>query len=153
MTAASIMNAQPVVLHDTDTIAHALAALQQHRARSLPVVDERNRFLGQFGMHAVLGLLLPRAATLNTGLRDLSFVADEPEHLRERLCHISGENVANHLEAAPDVVEPDTPLSEILLVLYRHGGNLAVVDKANGALAGVISPWDVVAALGQQEQD
>jgi len=151
MTAAAIMNAQPVVLHDTDTIAQALAAMQQHHARSLPVVGERKRFLGQFGMHAVLGLLLPRAATLNTGLGDLSFIADEPEHLRERLRQASGERVADHLEAAPDVVEPDTPLSEILLVLYRHGGNLAVVDKASGELAGVISPWDVVAALGQRE--
>jgi len=152
MTATAIMNAQPVVLHDTDTIAHAIVAFEQHHARSLPVVDVHNRFLGQFGMHAVLGLLLPRAATLNTGLRDLSFIADEPEHLRERLRQISGEKVANHLEAAPDVVEPTTPLSEILLVLYRHGGNLAVVDKANDELAGVISPWDILAALGQREQ-
>jgi CBS-domain-containing membrane protein len=152
MTAATIMNAQPVVLHGTDTIAHALAALQQQRTRSLPVVGARKRFLGQFGMHAVLGLLLPRAATLNAGLRDLSFIADEPEHLRERLRHIGDARVADHLEEAPNMVEPDTRLSEILLVLYRHGGNLAVVDKANGELAGIISPWDILAALGQREQ-
>jgi CBS-domain-containing membrane protein len=151
MTAVTIMNAQPAVLHDTDTIAQALAALEQHRARSLPVLDGHNRFLGQFGMHAVLGLLLPRAAILNTGLRDLSFIADEPEHLRERLGHISSERVANHLEEVPDVVEPDTPLSELLLVLYRHGGNLAVVEKTTGTLVGVISPWDILEALGQRE--
>ena len=71
--------------------------------------------------------------------------------MRERLRQISDETIASHLEEAPDVVEPDTPLSELLLVLYRHGGNLAVVDKTSGELAGVVSPWDIVTALSPQE--
>jgi CBS-domain-containing membrane protein len=152
MTAATIMNAHPVALQAGDTVAHAIGVMLEHRLSNVPVVDAGKHFLGQFSMRGLMRLLLPRAATLDEGLVDLSFVADAPEHLRQRLQQIGGEKIADHLDDAPACVEPDAHLTETLLHLYRHGESLAVVDKTSGALAGVISPWDVVAGLSQRGQ-
>ncbi len=42
-----------------------------------------------------------------------------------------------------EVVTPDTPLVETLLVLYRNRTSIPVVDPENNKLLGMISYWDV----------
>jgi CBS domain-containing protein len=42
-----------------------------------------------------------------------------------------------------DVVGPDTPLLETVLILFRTRASLPVVDPDSGKLLGVISYWDL----------
>ena len=45
------------------------------------------------------------------------------------------------------VVHPDTPLIQTLFTLYKCRVNLPVVDPESGRLEGLISYWDVGAAI------
>jgi CBS domain-containing protein len=45
------------------------------------------------------------------------------------------------------IVHPDTPLIQTLFTLYKCRANLPVVDPDSGRLEGLISYWDVGAAI------
>ena len=45
------------------------------------------------------------------------------------------------------VVRPDTPLIQTLFTLYQTRASLPVVDADSGRLEGLISYWDVGAAI------
>jgi CBS-domain-containing membrane protein len=45
------------------------------------------------------------------------------------------------------IVHPDTPLIQTLFTLYKCRTNLPVVDPDSGRLEGLISYWDVGAAI------
>lgn len=148
MTAAAIMNRQPLTLGQDDSVARAVEVLLAHRLAAFPVVDGEGRFVGQFGFHCLLGLLLPRAAILDEGLEDLAFLGEAGEQLKERLAQIRGDAVGGHLNFSTPVVQPDTPLMEIVLLVYRHNATLPVVDEPSGRLVGTISPWDLLTVIG-----
>lgn len=148
MTAAAIMNRQPLTLGQDDSVARAVEMLLTHRLAAFPVVDREGRFVGQFGYHCLLGLLLPRAAILDEGLDDLAFLGEAGEHLKERLAEIRGEAVGAHLNFSTPVVQPDTHLMEIVLLVYRHNATLPVVDEPSGRLVGTVSPWDLLPVIG-----
>lgn len=159
MTVELLMNTRPTTLQATETVEHALNQLLKHHYRMLPVVDADGRFLGVFGIHHLLGLLLPKAATVPGGLTDLAYVRDSLKDLRRRVREIGEQSVQeclkNHAEAVsqlaphgsgedtPTVLRPGTPLIEVLLLLYRTRMSLPVVDPDSGRLLGVVFYWEV----------
>ncbi|GBE11270.1 CBS domain protein [bacterium BMS3Bbin12] len=167
MSVELIMNRRPVTLQATDTVAGALELLLKHRYRSIPIVDADRKFIGLFEARHLLGLLLPKAATVPGGLTDLTYVHDSIEDLRLRLREVSGlsvrECLENHAEAAPEsssaekadddtvLVRPGTPLTETLLLLYRGRCSLPVVDAESGRLLGVVSYWEVFRRLAGKD--
>ncbi len=151
MTAAAIMQSQPVTLRHDDTISRALDMLLSHRVANFPVVDGEGRFIGQFGTHCLLGLLLPKAAILEEGLEDLAFLGEGGDQLRERLRDIREEPVGRHVNFATPVIQPEAPLMETVLLAYRHNAALPVVDEPSGRLVGTISPWDLLAVIGAKD--
>ncbi len=143
MTAEKLMNVEPVVLRDTDSVGAAVEQIMTHRFRSLPVVDKDDRFLGILGVSCLLRLVLPKTANENMGLNGRRSVSNSLEELRERLDGIIDQPVTVCLDSSVPVVHPDTPMLETLLTLYRTKTALAVVDEATGRLVGVISYFDV----------
>ncbi len=143
MTAKKLMNREPVVLRDTDTVGTAVEQIMAHRFRSLPVVDKDDRFLGILGVSCLLRLVLPKAAAENKGRNGLGSVSNSLEGLRERLDGIIDQPVTVCLDRSVPVVHPDTPMIETLLILYRTKTALGVVDEVTGRLVGVISYFDV----------
>ncbi len=151
MTAQTIMNANPVVLHPADTVGTAARYLVSHHLRHVPVVDEEGRYLGVFGIFSLLQLMLPKAATVDRGLKSLSFVGDSVEELREHLRAVAGESVLSGLRKGIPVVHPDTPLMETVLLLLRTRIALPVVEKDTGRLVGMISSWDALQQIVGEE--
>jgi CBS domain-containing protein len=147
MTAATVMTSPPMALKQDDTLAHAVQVLLREHLSSLPVIDGQGRYLGTFGMHVVLGLLLPKAATWTEGVPDLAFLPDNLEYLRRHLGALQDEPVGNHLDRAAPLVRPNAPLVEALLLLYRHDGILPVVEEQDGKLVGSVSACDMLRAL------
>jgi CBS-domain-containing membrane protein len=145
MSLFNVTNTHPVTLTLAHTVGEALQLMLQHRLESMPVLDEKQRLAGRFGVHELLGLLLPKAATLELGLSDISFIANTAEHLRTHLQQISDHRVGDHLAEAV-TLRPTTSLPEALLLLYRHGNELPVVE-ASGQFVGMVSPWEILAAL------
>ena len=147
MTAAFIMDPNPTVLKPTDTIRTAAGYIMKHRYRNLPVVDDEGRYLGVFGVNCLLRLVLPKAAIMEQGLTDVSFVQDTLADLHDRMQEVENEPISVCMGAEIATVPPDEPLVETLLLLYRTRNSVPVVDPETGKLLGMISYWDVGAKI------
>jgi CBS domain-containing protein len=142
------MNTRPVTLRADDSIAIALASMRESHHKAIPVIDGEGRYLGLFNFHALLGMLLPKAATLELGLRDLSFISDMEDSLKEKLNDLLDRPVKDYVEREGSLIHPDMPLMEAVLLLYRANNTLPVVERDGGKLVGMLSPWDVLNCLG-----
>lgn len=143
MTAASIMDTAPAVLSSTDTIREAANCIMEHRYRSVPVLDQNGCYLGVFGVNCLLRQVLPKAAIMEDGLEDVSFIREDLTELHERLREVETQLVTQCLNRGVEPVPPDMPLVETLLRLYRTRSSIPVVDPDSGKLLGMISYWDV----------
>jgi CBS-domain-containing membrane protein len=145
------MDPNPTVLAATDTIAKGIGYIMDNRFRNVPIVDDQGRYMGVFGVGCMLRLVLPRAALMEHGLTDISFVSDSLKDLRRRLRELEDTPVTICLSDEATVIEPDMPLLETLLVLYRTRRSVPVVDPKDRRLLGVVSYWDVGRAILAQE--
>ena len=147
MACRSIMTPDPLTLTADDTVGSAAEQLLSHRYIILPVVAAGSRYVGLFGVFELLGLLLPKAATLDELVPDLAFLPDDLGALRSRLGELAHEPVRPHVRTDLPVLRPETPIVEALLLFYRQRSTLPVVEEDDGRLVGVLSYWDAVAAL------
>ncbi len=145
MTAESVMDPHPTVLKPTDTIKRAAGYIMRNRYRSLPVIDDKGRYLGMFGINCLLRLILPKAAIMEAGLDTIGFVHETLHDLHERLMAVEDKPISICMHEGTPVrkVSPDTPLVETLLVLYRTRVSIPVVQPTTGILVGMISYFDV----------
>jgi len=142
-TAASVMDPNPTTVKADDLVGTAAAYIMKHRYRNLPVIDKDGRYLGIFGVNCLLRLLLPKAAVMEGGLEEISFIHESLADLRERFWEVANQPVAVCMSEDVTTVPPDKPLIETLLILYRTKTSLPVVDPASHRLLGMISYWDV----------
>jgi CBS domain-containing protein len=145
------MDPNPTVLAATDTVTKGIGYIMDNRFRNVPIVDDQGRYMGVFGVGCMLRLVLPRAALMEHGLTDISFVSDSLKDLRRRLREFEDQPVTICLSDEATVIEPDMPLLETLLVLYRTRRSVPVVDPKDRRLLGVVSYWDVGRAILAQE--
>ena len=150
MTVGSIMTAKPLTLRSDETVARAAELMLAHRYLILPVVDSAGRCVGMFDMWDLLGLLLPKAATLDGLVPDLGFLGDDLPGLQAKLTEVGGQPVGPLARPDLPLLGPDMPVVESLLLLYRHRTTLPVVD-ADNCVIGVLSYWDVLAAIANKK--
>jgi CBS domain-containing protein len=134
-------------LTETQTVGIALEQMLGNRISDLPVVDASGALLGMFKLEKLYANLLPRAALLGKGLHDLSFVSDTLEELRGRMHAIEGDLVRDYVDKVDEVVHPDTPPVEIVLLLHNGANNVPVVERDSGRLVGMVSSRDLLATL------
>lgn len=151
MTAQTLMNPNPTAIRATGTVAHAARLILGHHLRHLPVVDEQGIYLGTFGIFSLLSLTLPKVATIDGGLNHMPFTADRLSDLHERLRQVAQEPVLHCLRQDVEVVHPETPLMEAVLLLLRHRVALPVVERETRRLVGIISSWDALQKLVGEE--
>jgi CBS domain-containing protein len=150
MSVRSIMTTKPLTLRADETVGRAVELMLEHRYIVLPVVDANSCHLGEFDVWDLLGLLLTKAATLNRMLPDLKFVADNLPELQAKLDEMRDLPVGDVARLNLPVLRPDTPVTEALLQFYRHRSPLPVVEEESGRLVGILSYWDVIAAVAGQ---
>jgi len=150
MTARLLMNDRPVTLRRTDRLRDAAEIILTHHFRNVPVVDDAGRYLGVISSNRLLKAILPKAATMDEGMADLSFVKDTLDDLRERWHEAESLPVSELMDTDVRTVTPDTSLTETLLELYRNRTSLPVVEEETGRLVGIVSHWGVgMAVLGR----
>jgi len=147
VTVSTIMNAKPATLRADDSVSKAADILQEKRYLILPVVDGEGRYAGVFDVWDLLGLLLPKAATLDDLVPNLSFLGDDLPALQQRMKDIGSQPVGPLARPDLPLLRPDMSPVEALLLFYRHRSTLPVVDEASGKLVGVMSYWDALAAI------
>jgi CBS domain-containing protein len=142
MTAASVMDPKPTYVKPDDLIGVAAQYIMDNRYRNLPVIDEDGRYLGVFGVNCLLRLILPKAAVMEKGLEEVSFIHETLADLHDRLREVEKQPVSLCMQTDIATVPPDKPLVETLLLLYRNKTSIPVVDPGTGRLLGMISYWD-----------
>ena len=152
MTAKNIMSFRLIKLSPTNRVCDALKTMHTHQIRNLPVVDDNDQFIGLFGIRRMITLLLPKAAQINFGLKDLNFMPDEVEALYERLGEISEKPVTDFLEKKKNLLfcNPSTTFPEVLELLTENQNTslpVIVVKGKKKKLVGMISAWDVLDKL------
>jgi CBS domain-containing protein len=147
MTCQAIMTARPLTLREGDTVGAAARQLIEQRHIILPVVDDRGRYLGLFGVFDLVKALLPRVATLDDLVPDLSFLAEDMAGLHDRFAELGAKPVGAFARKDMPVLRPDMPVVEALLLFYRNRSTLPVVEEATGRLLGVVSYWDALSAI------
>lgn len=147
MSSESMMTPAPVTLTPDRTVGEALAELLAHRQSAVPVVDREGRYLGMFGARDLIRALLPKGATLDDMLPDLSFVTEEMDDIRDRLGRILDHRIGRHVDESAPVVHPETPMMETLLLIYRSRGMLPVVERKTRRLLGVVSGSEALARI------
>ena len=137
-----------------ETIADALALLQQHGLRTLPIVDDQHILAGYFSFDVVLAKLLPGAITLeHHGLEDanlrLDRLVDAEVQVTRRLGELLPVKLMEVMSPIAHVLHPDTPLGEGMRQLVRHGSPLPVVDAGSGELLGLLTVQSVMHELAK----
>lgn len=149
MTTKTIMNATPVTLSMHDTFGRAFHRLMELRVRGLPVIDPDGHYRGMFDLYDIWEILLPKAALLNhKSVEDLGFLSGNADALQEKLADAWDRPISDFLDDdhSPSIC-PDSPVVEAVLQLYKHGGNLPVVDSKSRKLLGIMSPWEILARV------
>jgi len=152
MSCRAFMTVDPLTLRGGDSVGMAAERLMANRYIILPVVEADGRYIGLFGVFELLGLLLPKVATLNTLVPDLGFMADDLPGLQARLGGLRDKAIGPLARRDLPVLRPDTPIIQALLLLYRNRIALPVVEEASGRLVGVLSYWDALAAVGAADR-
>ena len=152
MTAKNIMSFRLIKLSPTDRVCDALKIMHTHQIRNLPVVDDNDQFIGLFGIRRMISLLLPKAAQINFGLKELNFMPDEVEVLYERLAKIGDKPVTEFLEKKKNLLfcKPSTAFPEVLELLEQNPGSslpVIVVKGKKKKLVGMVSSWDILDKL------
>ncbi len=78
----------------------------EDRVSDLPVVDAAGKLVGMFKLDRLLAVLLPKAALLDYGMPDLTFVSDTLDQLRERMREIEARSVREFVVKPDHVVHP-----------------------------------------------
>jgi CBS domain-containing protein len=141
------MTPDPLTIGIDDSIGRAAELILSKRFVNLPIVDAGGRYRAMFGVFELVGLLLPRGATLNRLVPDLDFIADNLDDVTARLAAIKSNPVGPHGRTDLPLLKPETPILEALLLFHRHRSSLPVVDPAGGGLMGIVSYWDAVGAV------
>jgi len=153
MTTKSIMSREVVTLSPSHTIAHAVRLMCEKGVHNMPVLDEAGSFVGLFSLRRLARALLPKAAQLDQHSLSMhiNFLPDESDELAERLLRLGAEPVSNYLEKRKKIrtCTPDTPLPELLQLLYESPTSLpvVVVEGDRNRLVGMVSTWDVLTKI------
>ena len=124
-----------------------------HRLPAVPVVESDERFVGMLPRSRLIALAMPRLLSHEDQTHPLShllqvgFIQDTLTELQERIDAVANDPVSQHIDPEVPVLEPDTPLMNAMLFLYRQRNILPVVE--NGKLLGIVSVWDVLARIGR----
>jgi len=153
MSSTSLMLIDPPLLREDNSVEEAARALLSSRVRSLPVLDDDGHLVGMFGIHQLLEMMAPKAATIEDGLEDASFVNDSVPDLRRRLDNDLKIPVGKMMNREFTSLNQDTPLTQAVQLLHRGDDSLPVIDKEDGSLLGLVTYWGVLKAVTDPDSE
>lgn len=154
MTCSSIMRTNVTTVSADTTVGDTIAILVKNHFRSIPVVSDEGRLIGQFGVHTVLTLAVPAATQIARAgpMKDISFMADRFTDLQRRLAKVWDEPVRKYAYKATQSLNPSDSLTRTLQRLAQTQDNIAVVDPDTKILVGIVSYWDVLDRLADGQK-
>lgn len=152
LTARDVMTRDVITVAESDTIENAVQTLKENRITGAPVIDEAGKFVGILSLsdlvhpgHAPSEELSADQAPLAHGEDATTWDLFEQAELLN--AEIGVEQVNQRMSRKVTSVTDLTPLVEVARVMCSgHWHRVPVVDDS-GALHGIISTMDILAAL------
>ena len=143
MKVKEIMTKDVKSLSGEETVKDALDIISRLEISGLPVIDKDRNLLGMFTEKDILRIILPGYLT-QVG----AFVyGDDPKNIKNKFLNLHNLKVAEVMNKAVETVKEDTSLSEAArLMLTKNVRRMPVLD-ADKKVTGIISRYDVLAAL------
>lgn len=143
MKVKEIMTKDVKSLSGEETVKDALDIISRLEISGLPVIDKDRNLLGMFTEKDILRIILPGYLT-QVG----AFVyGDDPKNIKNKFLNLHNLKVAEAMNKAVEIVKEDTSLSEAArLMLTKNVRRMPVLD-ADKKVTGIISRYDVLAAL------
>ncbi len=124
------------------SVAQAVALMDEHGIRAMPVVDSKNNLVGMFGFDPLLRALLPVSLTIgeHEGLDlRLDYVLHSSSGVAQRLAKLMARKVSEVMSQELYTVHPETPLWEGVRLLVKYGSPLPVVREESMFLTGIMT--------------
>ena len=147
MDCAAIMTKNPLTVREDETVGCAAEMLIANRYTNLPVVDAKGGYVGMFGIHDLLCLLVPRVALAGDLLPNLRFLGDDPEQMRRRFADVKARRLGDAADRNAATLAPNTPEVEAIRLFCQKHTSLAVAERETGKVVGIVSYWDAIRAI------
>lgn len=153
LTARDLMTEKLVVLHESDTIAHAATLFRDLAISGAPVVDAAGAPVGLLSVSDIIPAVAGRMSATPKGALPQSREAEWAE-IRALLtggatsvAAGAQEQVTSWMSRRLVSVREETPLTDVARVMCDgHWHRVTVVDT-RGTLRGIVSTMDILAAL------
>jgi CBS domain-containing protein len=139
-----------VKLYAEDPAGPAIDFMKERHMGLVPVVDKHNRFVGMVSGDRLMHFMLPKALMMLKGKKRMGYLHESREELQERLDELRSRTLGDLVDRDVKAVSPDTPLSEVALLITEKQFVVPVVE-ADGQLIGAVSFFSVLHWLGQED--
>lgn len=150
MSCAEIMTKDPFAIGSHEDVAVAAEKLVAQRILSAPVLDGNDRYIGMFGIHALLCQLVPRVALAGNVLPNLRFIAEDPGALRNNFQTLKRRTAGEVADRDAPTLAPDSPEIDAVRLFCQNHNVLAVIEPETRKVVGVVSCWDAIGAIAGQ---
>jgi CBS domain-containing protein len=141
-TAKDIMSKEVIYVQEDDGVLSTIKTLKKNRISGVPVLDENNSLSGIISESDILKLIESESV-----LFPLFEMIENPERL-ESITKIMAQKKVKDVMSKPLVfVYPDTPISEIVSMMWSKDINRVPVVDEKGSLVGIIARADLLKIL------
>ena len=151
MLVKEVMSKAVVTVKPSLNLIDLLTLFKKHHFRRLPVVDEKNHFLGTVDIESVMNIFKPHSKRLTRLLRaspSLKVEEDEMDILDTKITPEWAELtlVADLMEPNVITIDEDSTISEARSLMKLHEREGLPVVKDN-VLVGVVTLFDIIYAI------
>lgn len=142
LTVGDVMTRDPVTVTPDKTLKEVANIFFERRVRSLPVIDQDNRLVGEITSTELLKFAMPNYKSFIANVANIPQI----ESFEELLQKEHSATVSNFMKKNPVTVDRDAPIIEAAaLMLFKKADMVAVLD--DGVLVGVITKTDIVSKI------
>lgn len=142
LTVGDVMTADPVTVTRDKTLKDVANLFFEKKIRSVPVVDENGRLVGEITANELLKFALPNYKSFIANIANIPQIESFEELLRNE----HNARVSNFMKAKPVTIEMDAPVIEAAaLMLFKKAEMVSVLD--GGKLVGVITKTDIISKI------
>jgi CBS domain-containing protein len=144
MQASDAVEANPIIVHPTQTVADTVAALRANAQVRAAIVDDGGQLIGLMGLHDVLRHLLPSYVTLDPNLANALDEKYYAEHFAALAKRPVSEVMLRHFVSVPS----NCSLGRAMAVMNEQQWQpLPIADQ--GKFAGMLTRSSVLGALAE----
>ncbi|TVQ31536.1 MAG: CBS domain-containing protein [Geminicoccaceae bacterium] len=152
MYVEDIMQTHPTAIQRKAKLREAIDLMAQRHIQAVLVVDENNRFIGEFSAIQLAKILLPPNARAFVGAHANPREDEKIPDLVARLRPYLDRPVGDFIDHDIPTVHPKTPLSEALLLLRGGALRMPVTEGPDDRLVGAVSVLTVLRKVAEDAE-